>query len=65
VIKSRGDNLSSEVVNLTKQRLQVTVRKDLVTWIDSKIEKGDFASRSHAIEKALIKLKESEEKNPK
>ena len=57
--------LSSEVVNLTKQRLQVTVRNDLVTWIDSKIKKGDFASRSHGIEKALIRLKETEEKNPK
>ena len=51
-----------EAVTMAKQRLQVTVRKDLVDWIDSKIEKGDYASRSHAIEKALIKLRETEEK---
>jgi Arc/MetJ-type ribon-helix-helix transcriptional regulator len=54
----------SETVTMAKKRLQVTVRQDLVSWIDSKIEKGDYASRSHAIEKALIKLKEAEEKKP-
>ena len=50
----------SESVNMTKRRLQVTVRDELVKWMDSKVEKGDYASRSHAIEKALIKLKEKE-----
>jgi len=49
-----------EEVEMTKQRLQVTVRKDLVDWMDSKIAKGDYASKSHAIERALIKLKEVE-----
>jgi Arc/MetJ-type ribon-helix-helix transcriptional regulator len=50
----------NETVTMPKKRLQVTVREDLVKWMDSKIEKGDYASRSHAIEKALIKLKETE-----
>jgi Arc/MetJ-type ribon-helix-helix transcriptional regulator len=54
----------TETITMAKKRLQVTVRNDLVIWIDSKIDKGDFASRSHAIEKALIKLKEAEEKKP-
>ena len=52
----------SHAVNMPKQRLQVTVRKDLVDWMDKKIESGDYASRSHAIEKALIKLREAEDK---
>jgi Arc/MetJ-type ribon-helix-helix transcriptional regulator len=50
------------VKEMVKQRLQVTVRKDLVQWMDTKIESGEYASRSHAIERALIKLKELEEK---
>ena len=50
----------SETVTMTKKRLQVTVRNDLVEFMDKKIKKGDYASRSHAIEKALIKLKEAE-----
>jgi Arc/MetJ-type ribon-helix-helix transcriptional regulator len=54
--------LSQTVKNMAKQRLQVTVRKDLVSWMDTKISSGDYASRSHAIEKALIKLREMEEK---
>jgi Arc/MetJ-type ribon-helix-helix transcriptional regulator len=45
---------------MPKKRLQVTIRKDLVEWMEKKIEKGDFASYSHAIDKALIKLKEQE-----
>lgn len=50
----------SETVTMTKDRLQVTVRKDLVEWMDQKITSGEYASRSHAIEKALIKLREKE-----
>jgi Arc/MetJ-type ribon-helix-helix transcriptional regulator len=46
---------------MVKKRLQITVRPDLIEFMDKKIEKGDYASRSHAIEKALIKLKEKEE----
>jgi Arc/MetJ-type ribon-helix-helix transcriptional regulator len=44
---------------MSKQRLQVTVRDDLVKWIDQEIEKARFGSRSHAIEYALTQLKES------
>lgn len=46
---------------MAKQRLQVTVRKDLVQWMDTKIKTGEYASRSHAIERALIKQKELDE----
>lgn len=43
---------------MAKQRLQVTVREDLVKWIDQQIEKAQFGSRSHAIEYALTQLKD-------
>jgi len=45
----------------TKDRLQVTINKELVKWIDSKVKEFDYSSRSHAIEKALKELKD---KNP-
>ena len=47
-----------ELGNVAKQRLQVTVRPELVKWIDQEIKDLRFASRSHAIEYALMKLME-------
>ena len=44
-----------------KKRVYATIREDLVEWIDQEIEKLRFASRSHAIEYALTKLKEKKE----
>jgi Arc/MetJ-type ribon-helix-helix transcriptional regulator len=49
----------TETVEMAKQRLQVTVREDLVKWMDQQIEKARFGSRSHAIEYALTQLKEN------
>ena len=54
--------MDEAVTNMPKQRLQVTIRKDLVEWVATEIEKGIYASYSHAIERGLIKLKEQEEK---
>ena len=50
------------MVDMVKKRLQVTVREDIVDWIDREIEKLRFASRSHAIEYALLQLLEKEKK---
>lgn len=47
---------------MVKKRLQVTVREDIVKWIDQQVEKLRFASRSHAIEYALLQLMEQEKK---
>jgi len=47
---------------MVKKRLQVTVREDIVEWIDQQIETLRFASRSHAIEYALLKLMKKEKK---
>lgn len=55
--------MSQAVKDMAKQRVYATIRKDLVQWIDTKIESGEYASRSHAIERALIKQKETDEKN--
>lgn len=51
-----------EPVNeMPKKRLQVTLRPDLVEWMEQQQQKGIYASYSHAIERALIKLKEETE----
>jgi metal-responsive CopG/Arc/MetJ family transcriptional regulator len=44
-----------------KERITITIEKDLVKWLDSHIEKRIFANRSHGFE-FLIKRKIDEEK---
>jgi len=41
-----------------KSRISIAIDKDFILWIDEMIEKGIFANRSHAIHRALLKLKE-------
>jgi len=47
---------------MPKKRLQVTIREDIVKWVDRQIESLHFASRSHAIEYALLQLMKEEKK---
>jgi len=42
-----------------KKRVYATIREDLVKWIDEEVKKLRFANRSHAIEYALMKLREN------
>ena len=42
--------------SMPKQRLQVTIREDIVHWIDQQVETLRFASRSHALEYAMLQL---------
>ena len=48
--------ISLSLVEMAKKRLQVTVREDIVEWVDQQVDKLRFASRSHAIEYALLQL---------
>ena len=48
---------------MVKKRLQVTVREDIVKWIDHEVKELRFASRSHAIEYALLQLMKKSETN--
>ena len=41
-----------------KDKISVSLDTELITWVDSMIGKRVFASRSHAIEVALQRLKE-------
>lgn len=41
-----------------KARISIAIDKEFLVWIDEMIRKGVFANRSHAIHRALLKLKE-------
>jgi metal-responsive CopG/Arc/MetJ family transcriptional regulator len=46
---------------MTKERITITIDKELLVWIDKKIKEKIFANRSHGFE-FLIKKAEKEEK---
>lgn len=41
-----------------KARISIAIDAEFLDWIDHMIKKGVFANRSHAIHRALLKLKE-------
>jgi len=53
------------MTKMVRQRLQVALREDLVKWVDQQVAKTRFASRSHAVEYALTRLKDQEERRGK
>jgi Arc/MetJ-type ribon-helix-helix transcriptional regulator len=42
-----------------KIKTSIALDKDLIEWIDSQVKTKRYANRTHAIEYALQKLKES------
>lgn len=40
----------------------ITINKELLEWIEEKIEEREFASVSHCVEKAVYRLKAEYEK---
>ena len=46
---------------MTKERITITIEKELLDWLDKKIQKKIFANRSHGFE-YLIKRAEEEKK---
>lgn len=45
-----------------KERITITIEKELLEWLDEKVSRKIFANRSHGIE-FLIKRKAEEENN--
>lgn len=43
-----------------RKRKDVTIRLDLYQWVEEQIAKGKFWNFSHAIEKALERLRDAE-----
>lgn len=42
-------------------KVTATIDNELVEWLDAEVEKRRFRNRSHAIEYAIAKLKESDQ----
>ena len=54
-----GRALAKRPSELTKkERISIAIDREFLSWIDQMIERGVFANRSHAIHRALLKLKE-------
>jgi Arc/MetJ-type ribon-helix-helix transcriptional regulator len=47
-------------MGVVKVKVTASIKEDLVNWIDKEIDKSRFASRTHAVEYALTKLKEAD-----
>lgn len=45
---------------IEKTRVNVTISNDILKWIDKNIDSRRFASRSHALEFAIMALKEAD-----
>lgn len=52
-----------EVLEMVRARVFATIREDILSWVDEQVNKARFRNRSHAIEYALIKLRESDQKH--
>lgn len=44
----------------TKVKVTASMKEELVEWIDTQVGKSRFASRTHALEYAITKLKEAD-----
>jgi len=53
-----GESLGESAESRKKARISIAIDKEFIAWIDEMIKKGVFANRSHAIHRALFKLKE-------
>ncbi len=41
-----------------KEKMSVTVEKELIKWVDSEVKTQKYRNRSHAVEVALMKLRQ-------
>jgi len=49
-------------MGIMKAKINVTVEKQIVDWIDEQVKTQRFRNRSHAVELALMKFQEAERK---
>jgi Arc/MetJ-type ribon-helix-helix transcriptional regulator len=47
---------------MPRVKVTATIDDELVQWLDKEVEKRRFRNRSHGIEYAIAKLKESDKK---
>lgn len=47
---------------MPKRPVTVTIPQDLLEWLDAQVQKRTYSDRSHAVEVAILTLKEKTEK---
>ncbi len=57
-IVERDNSLRKLVESKKKARISIAIYTDFLVWIDQMIKKGACSNRSHAIHRALLKLKD-------
>jgi Arc/MetJ-type ribon-helix-helix transcriptional regulator len=50
---------------MPKERVGLTLPKELVQWLDDQVKTRVYADRSHAVEVAILTLKEKVEREKK
>jgi len=52
--------LPSEEITIVKSRISITLPREVVDWLDRKVDERVYANRSHAIEVLILeKMKET------
>ena len=51
--------MKQETVNM-KKKISITIEEDLFKWVDEQTISVEFSSRSHVIEVAISKLRDSD-----
>jgi metal-responsive CopG/Arc/MetJ family transcriptional regulator len=54
--------MESEVAEMVRERVSITLPKECLTWIDKRIESRVYANRSHAIEVLILEAMRNEKK---
>jgi metal-responsive CopG/Arc/MetJ family transcriptional regulator len=54
--------MESEVTEMIRERVSITLPKDCLTWLDRKIEARTYANRSHALEVLILDAMKNEKK---
>lgn len=44
--------------DMPKKQVTVTIPKELLEWLDGEVDKRTYADRSHAVEMAILSLRE-------
>jgi metal-responsive CopG/Arc/MetJ family transcriptional regulator len=59
--KSEKENTSMEkTIEMVRERVSITLPKELLEWIDKKIQERIYANRSHAIEVLILEAMKKE-----
>ncbi|MEM5867891.1 MAG: ribbon-helix-helix domain-containing protein [Candidatus Aenigmatarchaeota archaeon] len=60
--EKESESMEIEGVSMVRERVSITLPKELLEWIDKKVEARIYANRSHAIEVLILEAMKREKK---